>query len=126
MYRSSEVRKSCPNQEPPYIIPQLPRPAASLHGKLAVSVAIRVLAERFMVGELGLDGAGGFPSTHELIARCKGPPLPKPQIETLDMAGIAIPGIIHINAFMYEPIVDIGHGHLQRLFQRVRELGPAP
>ena len=98
----------------------------TLHGKLALSVAIRVRAERFMWNKLGPNpGLKGDPDTHDLILECKKLGLPKRDIETLDRVGISIPGIIHLNAFMYEPIVDIGSGHLQDLFRRVCELGSA-
>lgn len=98
----------------------------TLHGKLALSVAIRVRAERFMWNKLGPDpGLKGDPDTHDLILECKRRGLPERDIETLDRIGISIPGIIHLNAFMYEPIVDIGSGYLQDLFRRVCELGSA-
>lgn len=89
-------------------------------------MAIGVRAERFMWNSPGMDpGREGDPGTHGLILRYKKRGLPERDIETPDRAGISMPGIIHLNAFMYEPIVDIGHGHLQKLFQRVRELGSA-
>jgi len=111
-----ETAKSCAAQQ-----------ENTLHGKLALSVAIRMLAERFMWNHLGLDpDLEGDLNTHDLIMRCKRRGLPERDIETLDRVGISIPGIIHLNAFMYEPIVDIGSGHLQDLFQRVCELGSEP
>ena len=68
--------------------------------------------------EVGLDA-------HVLILECKKRGLPERDIETPDRAGISMTGIIHLNASMYEPIVDVGSGNLQDLFRRVRELGSA-
>ena len=111
-----ETAKSCAAQQ-----------ENTLHGKLALSVAIRMRAERFMWNKLDLDpDQEGDLDTHDLIMRCKRRGLPERDIETLDRVGISIPGIIHLNAFMYEPIVDISSGHLQDLFRRVCELGSAP
>lgn len=94
----------------------------SLYGKVALSVAIRVRAERFMRNKLGPDSRRDKnPDTHDLIMDCKSR-LPKPQADTLDLVGIMTPGIIHLNAFMYEPIVDIDDTRLRELFKDVRSL----
>ena len=83
-------------------------------------------AERFMWNSPGMDpGLKGDSDTHGLILGCKKRGLPERDIETPDRAGISMPGIIHLNASMYEPIVDMGSGHLQDLSRRVRELGSA-
>lgn len=98
----------------------------SLYSKMALSVAIRIMAERFMWDKLRpYVPPPKRRRTGRLIDDCKKRGLlSAPEAETLDEVGIAVPDIIHLNAFMYEPIVDIDHARLQSLFSKVRGLRP--
>ena len=96
-----------------------------LYCKIVLAMAIRLQAEHFMLSRLGPDPdpLSGDPDTHHLIERCKKElHLQESDIETLDDVGIITPSVIHLNAFMYEPIVDIDHSSLQQLFSKVRKL----
>ncbi len=95
-----------------------------LYNKIVLSIAIRIQVERFILCQPNLCRDPPFDSTntHCLIKRCKKLRLPEPVIDILDEVGIMIPSIIHLNAFMYEPIVDIDHTRLRRLFGKVCEL----
>jgi hypothetical protein len=43
-------------------------------------------------------------------------------IGCLDRVGLMTPENIHVNSFMYEPIVDMSDEHLRRLFSDVKKL----
>jgi len=43
-------------------------------------------------------------------------------VKILDRVALMTPEHIHINSFMYEPIVDMSDEHLRRLFRDVVEL----
>ena len=93
----------------------------NLENKIVLAIAIRCVAERFMI-EKGLSENDGnqtqtliqefrkeFPDAHETI-------------QALDRVALMTPENIHVNAFMYEPIVDMSDDHLKSLFREVSEL----
>jgi len=43
----------------------------------------------------------------------------------LEQVNIMTPKNIHVNAFMYEPIIDLSDWHLKKLFEDVKELNRA-
>ncbi len=43
-------------------------------------------------------------------------------IEVLDRVALMTPENIHLNSFMYEPIVDMSDEHLRKLYTDVRAL----
>ena len=44
---------------------------------------------------------------------------------TLERVSLMTPENIHVNSFMYEPIIDMSDDHLRRLFTEVRALNDA-
>ena len=107
-----------------------------LYGKVALSVAIRIRAERFISGELAKRGGGPpgeRPKTHRLIADYKkhcapdagggGEEFFAAASLTLDRVALMTPEVIHLNSFMYEPILDMSGRHLADLYRDVRGLG---
>ena len=46
------------------------------------------------------------------------------EIEILDQVDLMTPEIIHLNSFMYEPIIDMDDNELKKLYKDVSELGP--
>ena len=98
----------------------------NLENKIVLAISIRLLAERYMIDRIkdqnfveslianqarGLTEESGlrFPKEHGAIA-------------TLDRVGLMTPENIHVNSFMYEPIVDLSDDHLRKLFREVRQL----
>lgn len=98
----------------------------NLENKIVLAISIRLLAERYMIDKIkdqnfveslkanqarGLTEEFGlrFPKEHGAIA-------------TLDRVGLMTPENIHVNSFMYEPIVDLSDDHLRKLFREVRQL----
>lgn len=101
----------------------------SLFSKIVLAVAIRIEAERFMFFKLGKrPSRQTHLNTHKLIELCEAAGVE--EIDVLKRVGIMTPSIIHLNAFMYEPIVDMDHEHLGHLFREVHSLAsrtqPAP
>lgn len=107
-----------------------------LYDKVALSVAIRIRAERFISSELakrGREPPGERPKTHRLIADYKKYCSPDADgggeaelfaaaSGTLDRVALMTPEVIHLNSFMYEPILDMSGRHLAELYKAVREL----
>ena len=110
----------------------------TLGEKIVLSVAARLLAERLLVGRL-LGGCAPpvreRHSIHEWIAehrrgveaRAAGegrPPTEQEtkELEVLDDVALMTPEAIHINSFMYEPILDMPADSLICLYKAVRDL----
>ena len=45
-----------------------------------------------------------------------------PAVETMERVGLMTPENIHLNSFMYEPILDMSDEHLRKLYQEVCDL----
>ena len=97
-----------------------------LEGKTILAIYIRVAAERFMLRRLGdepPDDAGD--STYDLAERyrkrfCNA--ADDDALDIIDRVVLATPDIIHLNAFMYEPILDMPADSLASLYADVRAL----
>lgn len=111
----------------------------ALEEKIVLSVATRLLAERFLVDRL-LGGrappANKRFSIHDWIAerrrsleegaRGEGRALTEREtreLEALDDVALMTPEAIHVNSFMYEPILDMPGSSLASLYRSVRCLG---
>ncbi len=93
------------------------------HSKIVLSIAIRVAAERFMVGEIGdaefTDNLGANQS-YKLLRKFEQQSVDGTEaLEVVRRVLLMTPENIHLNSFMYEPIVDMSNDHLKRLYQRV-------
>lgn len=98
----------------------------NFENKIVLSIAIRLAAEQFMVGKINA------PAFVESIASNQTPALLKRYVATFGAADTAVsvmnrvalmtPENIHLNSFMYEPILDMGDDHLRKLFTDVQAL----
>jgi len=96
---------------------------SSLEGKIVLSIAIRLTAERFMVQQIddsefwhGIDHKQTeclFGRYRELFPEEEG------ALRTLQRVRLMVPENIHLNSFMYEPILDMSDEHLRRLYRDV-------
>lgn len=99
----------------------------NFENKIVLSIAIRIGAEEFLAKKINdeaflADIASN--QTPKLLARFK--ELFSDEtvaIETLERVMLMTPENIHLNAFMYEPILDMSDGHLRQLYEEVRTLG---
>ncbi|MBA4082499.1 MAG: phage infection protein [Erythrobacter sp.] len=94
--------------------------------KVVLSIAIRIAAERFMIGKIN-DAVfvGGIKGNQTQVLLTKYKALFSDQREALNALQRVVlmtPENIHLNSFMYEPILDMSDDHLKRLYSAVRAL----
>jgi hypothetical protein len=96
-----------------------------LENKIVLAIAIRLKAEQFMVSKI--DDASFWNSissnqTFELIQRFKNDfSAEAAHIALLEQVNLMTPENIHLNSFMYEPILDMSNEHLKQLYKSVRD-----
>ena len=98
----------------------------NLEYKLVLSIAIRILAEKFMIEKIrgvNPDYDTTKQQTGNLLQHFKDnfESLVE-DIELLKRVNLITPANIHINAFMYEPILDMGFGELKDLYEKVKKI----
>lgn len=97
-----------------------------LENKIVLAIAIRLAAERFMAEKINEPGHLAQITSHQtqaLIKRFKERfPGKADAHRTLDKVALMTPENIHVNAFMYEPIIDMADDHLKRLYRDVLSL----
>lgn len=97
----------------------------SLEKKITISIAIRLKAEEFMWGRVTNKQPITTVQTGKLYDRfCKEyvEPKYKNEINVLDQVILMTPENIHLNSFMYEPLLDISNVHLIDLYKNVLSL----
>ena len=98
----------------------------NFENKIVLAIAIRLEAERYMVEDIAdpaFTSTIAANQTAKLLRRCKDiGRLPPPAIEVLENVVLMTPENIHLNSFMYEPIVDMSDEHLRALYGAVRAL----
>jgi len=98
----------------------------NLENKVVLAIATRLLAERFIVKRLSDDGFWHgikFKQTQKLIVEFKKKfPNEDDASAVLDRVALMTPENIHLNSFMYEPIIDMGEGQLRKLYRDAKLL----
>ena len=98
----------------------------NLENKVLLAIAIRLAAERFMSSEIRdpvfLSGIkqNQTPSLLKRFAADLGGK--RETVKTLRKVVLMTPENIHLNAFMYEPILDMSDDSLKALYSEVRNL----
>lgn len=96
----------------------------NLEHKIALSIAIRIWSERYMIRKIRsteLDYDVAKKQTGELFQKFKDLfNNEADKIGLLRRVNLITPANIHINAFMYEPILDMGMGELITLYKDVK------
>ncbi|PEE72132.1 MULTISPECIES: hypothetical protein [Bacillus cereus group] len=99
---------------------------ANLENKVVLSIAIRLNAELYMIKKINDDEyVSGIKNnqTGKLVGRFKKCfPEELTSIEVLEKVNIMTPENIHLNSFMFEPILDISDHHLKQLYKDVQDL----
>ncbi len=112
-------------QEADLIIPEADA-SAELESKIILSIAIRLKAEIFMIGKIvdkAFVGAITKNQTQKLFERFQSDfPQERDALMLLGQVNLMTPENIHINSFMYEPILDLGIGDLKRLYTDVKSM----
>ncbi len=98
----------------------------NFENKIVLSVAIRIAAERFMINKIHDAAFVASITSHQtqaLVEKYKALFRGETKtIEVLDRVALMTPENIHLNSFMYEPIVDMSDEHLKKLYREVIEL----
>ncbi|MBI5373633.1 MAG: hypothetical protein HZA79_16535 [Sphingobacteriales bacterium] len=95
-----------------------------LENKITLSIAIRLKAEEYMISKIPNAGTLAITAnqTSELLKHFKLANTDKPAIIVLERVNLMTPENIHVNAFMYEPLIDISVFHLIDLYKKVKQL----
>lgn len=99
-----------------------------IENKVVLSMAIRHLAEKYMknqllaVGvtdaELATDDTQTGAWTQLMKDRCPS----DPKMDVIEKVNMMTPELIHINSFMYEPLIDMSIEHLTALYRECKSL----
>lgn len=96
---------------------------SALEDKVVLSIGIRLKAEEFMIGKINDQTfweAITKNQTIQLIERFKRDfPAEKEKIQLFEQVNLMTPENIHLNSFMYEPILDLSAQHLKKLYNKV-------
>lgn len=108
---------------------QQTRLGLNLEDKVVLSIAIRIKAEKYLVNKLRVfksNPAYWFQGTKDqfrgLFEEYKTLTSNSAEIRTLEKVGITVNSNIHLNSFMYEPILDLTIDHLVALYHEVAGL----
>jgi hypothetical protein len=97
---------------------------AELESKIILSIAIRLKAEKFMIRKIAdqpfVDSITKN-QTMKLLEKYRGDfPQEKESIALMEQVNLMTPENIHLNSFMYEPILDMSPKHLKQLYSAVK------
>lgn len=97
---------------------------AELESKIILSIAIRLKAEAFMVGKIAnqpfVNGITKH-QTMQLLKKYRNDfPQERDSIALMEQVNLMTPENIHLNSFMYEPILDMSPKHLKQLYAAVK------
>lgn len=99
---------------------------AELESKVVMSIAIRLKAEQHMIVTIADQPfVQGITSnqTFKLLEKYRVLfPANVDELAVLDRVQLMTPENIHVNSFMYEPILDLGIDHLKKLYDDVEAL----
>ncbi len=96
----------------------------NLKNKLILSMAIRLKAERFMFKKLRLDIKNFNKKSNQtrFLLDCYKEQYDDEIVNILEKVAMMTPENIHINSFMYEPILDMDDYYLRELYTEISEL----
>ncbi|MGB7498826.1 MAG: hypothetical protein WA897_02930 [Moheibacter sp.] len=96
-----------------------------LQNKIALAIATRLKMEEYIIKKIPELNLNSITSnqTNELFQLYKDKFSKCPSITILDKVNLMTPENIHINAFMYEPLIDMSIYHLKDLYQEISLLG---
>lgn len=98
----------------------------NFENKIVLSIAIRIFTEKFMVDKINAPAfVAGITANQTPKLQAKFKELfssDLPAIETIQRVILMTPENIHLNAFMYEPILDMAEDHLKQLYNDVLSL----
>ena len=105
-------------------IRQIQTTEINIVNKLVLSMAIRLKAEKFMIDYLNIDDLSEFDKnqTRMLFEKFKDKSDENNDTEILERVAIMTPENIHVNSFMFEPLLDMSDAALKDLYSDVLDL----
>ena len=101
----------------------------SLENKLIVSIASRLRAEKYLksviIAQEGSCSDSNSNQMRDWYEKAK-PYLTNDEVSVMDEINLITPEAIHLNAFMYEPLIDVSIWSLNDIFGRMVGLGTTP
>ncbi len=108
------------------VVDQAVHDAMQISAKVTLAIAIRLLAEDYMITELQKAHVAikEISKNQEscLLRKCKENDVAIKNINLLERVNVITPENIHINSFMYEPLVDMSIGTLIDLYKQCKTL----
>lgn len=101
-----------------------------LEKKIVLSMAIRLIAEEYMINEI-FRNTGDYEKIKSISGNQTGvllslykdtPGTNREVLKILEQVSLITPENIHLNSFMYEPLIDISIGNLKPLFSELYSL----
>lgn len=100
--------------------------AVELESKIVLAIAIRLCAETYMIAKINDATAVAAIKTNQtknLFTIFKSRlPLEIKSIEMLEKVNLMTPENIHLNSFMYEPLLDMAPDNLKKLYFNIKQL----
>jgi ABC-type multidrug transport system ATPase subunit len=97
-----------------------------LEDKIILSMAIRLKAENYLITKINnklFVNEIKENQTYKLVEKFKDMfPNEQDVIQLMDKVNLMTPENIHINSFMYEPILDMSNEHLKKLYTNISKL----
>lgn len=97
-----------------------------LESKIVLSIAIRLKTESFLITKINDPAFVSRITENQTIALIKKYkkmfPSDTENIELIEKVNLMTPENIHLNSFMYEPILDMSNEHLKGLYREVKNL----
>lgn len=99
-----------------------------IEDKIVLSIAIRLKAETYMrrellsLGETEESLQSGENQTTKWIDKMRNRLPENTVLKILERVNMMTPECIHINSFMYEPLIDMSIRHLVKLYEDVNDL----
>ena len=98
----------------------------NLENKVVLAIATRLAAEQFMVGQIDdekfVEETKANQTARLLKKYEKMFPANEDEIKILKKVTLMTPENIHLNSFMYEPLLDMSDHHLRNLYEDVKSL----
>ncbi|WP_298303754.1 AAA family ATPase [Flavobacterium sp.] len=120
-YNPSETLKSIMDREIVTLMENPIQNGINLEEKIVISLAIRLKAEKYMISKISDKSEIKGNQTGILFERFKKEfhETKKLEIKKLDRVNLITPENIHINSFMFEPIIDLSLDHLIQLYKDI-------
>ncbi|WP_287000260.1 hypothetical protein [Acinetobacter sp.] len=101
--------------------------SSDLEDKLLIAIACRLKAEIYMISQLTNDEKNELNQisenqTQNLYQKCKNKQIDINILKVLNRVNLMTPEHIHINSFMFEPLVDMSMNHLVDLYEELKAL----